>query len=96
MVLNIFCMRRVLEEPPKLLPMLWKSAIAAAVMGVVAYGAYYLLSQFLTSVILCCLGAIAAAVVVYVLMVIVMKVITYDDCMLLPKGEKIAKILKIH
>ena len=29
-------------------------------------------------------------------MVIVMKVITYDDCMLLPKGEKIAKILKIH
>ena len=96
MVLNIFSMRRVLEEPPKLLPMLWKSAIAAAVMGVVAYGAYYLLSQFLTSVVLCCLGAIAAAVVVYVLMVIVMKVITYDDCMLLPKGEKIAKILKIH
>lgn len=96
MVLNIFSMRRVLEEPPKLLPMLWKSAIAAAVMGVVAYGAYYLLSQVLISVVLCCLGAIAAAVVVYVLMVIVMKVITYDDCMLLPKGEKIAKILKIH
>lgn len=96
MVLNIFTMRRVLQEPPKLLPLLWKSAIAAAVMGVVAYGAYYALSMVLSSVAICCLGAIAAAVVVYAFMVVKLKIITYDDCMLLPKGEKIAKILKIQ
>ena len=41
-------------------------------------------------------GAIGVAVLVYALMVILLKVITYDDCMLLPKGEKIAKILRIH
>ncbi|MGM9523704.1 MAG: polysaccharide biosynthesis C-terminal domain-containing protein [Faecousia sp.] len=96
MILNIFTMRHVLEEPPKLLPRLWKSGIAAIVMGIVAYGSYRGLTMFLSSVVVCCLGAIVAAVIVYVLMVILLKVITYDDCMLLPKGEKIAKLLKIH
>lgn len=95
MVLNIFAMRRVLEEPPKLLPALWRSGLAALIMGGVAYGAYYLLGKLISSVALCCLGAIAAAVVVYLILVILFKAITYDDCLLLPKGEKIAKILKI-
>ncbi len=95
MVLNIFSMRRVLSEPPKLLPALWKTAIAALLMGVCTYGAYYLLSKVIASVAICCLGAIAVAVVVYLLMVLLLKAITYEDCQFLPKGEKIAKILKI-
>lgn len=96
MVLNVFTMHRVMSEPPKLLRAMWKSGIAAVVMGVAAYGTYFVLSKFIASVTLCCLGAIGVAVVIYALMVILLKVITYDDCMLLPKGEKIAKILKIH
>ena len=36
-----------------------------------------------------------AAVLVYVIFVIILRCITYEDCMLLPKGEKIAKILHI-
>ena len=40
-------------------------------------------------------GALIAAVVVYVIFVVVLRCITYEDCMLLPKGEKIAKILHI-
>ena len=95
MVLNLFAVRRVLEEPPKLIPALWKTAIAAAIMGAAAYGAYYGLSMMISSVAVCCLGAIAVAVVVYVALVIVFKAISYDDCMFLPKGEKIAKLLKI-
>ena len=96
MVLNVFTMHRVMSEPPKLLRAMWKSGIAAVVMGVAAYGTYFVLPKFIANVTLCCLGAIGVAVVVYALMVILLKVITYDDCMLLPKGEKIAKILKIH
>ena len=46
--------------------------------------------------ILCCFGALLVAVIVYALLVIVLKAITYDDCMLLPKGDKIAKILRIR
>ncbi len=96
MILNLVAMHRVLDEPPKLLPALWKTAIAAVVMGAAAYGVYFLLGKLIASVAVCCLGAIAAAVVVYLLLVIVLKAITYDDCMLLPKGDKIAKILRIH
>ena len=42
-----------------------------------------------------CLGALIAAVIVYAIFVVVLRCITYEDCMLLPKGEKIAKILHI-
>ena len=96
MVLNIFTMRRIMEQPPKLLPKIWKSGLAAIAMGVVAYFGYSLLSRIVASVAVACLGAIAAAAVVYLLLVILLKAITYEDCLLLPKGEKIAKILKIH
>lgn len=95
MVLNLFAVRRVLEEPPKLLPALWKTAIAAAIMGAGAYGAYYGLSLVISSVAICCVGAIAVAVVIYAALVVLLKAISYEDCMFLPKGEKIAKLLKI-
>lgn len=96
MVLNLFTMRRIMDNPPKIFKSVWKSAIAAIVMGVVAFGSYRLLSGFIGSIVLCCLGAIAAAAIIYLLLVILLKAITYYDCTLLPKGDKIAKILKIH
>lgn len=95
MVLNVIAMRFVLKEPPKLLPALWKTGISALIMGVAAYFTYSLLCGFIGSVAICCLGAIAVAVVIYLLLVIVIKAITYEDCLFLPKGEKIAKILRI-
>ena len=96
MVLNIISMRCVLEEPPKLLPALWRSALASVIMGVITFFVYALLWKYLASYTICCLGAIAIAVAIYVLLVIALKPITYEDCLLLPKGEKIAKILRIH
>ena len=38
---------------------------------------------------------IAVGVVVYAVCVIVFKAITREDCLLLPKGEKIAKLLHL-
>jgi len=96
MVLNVICMRRVLDEPPKLVPALWRSSLAAVIMGAVAFGVYRLLWNYLASYAVCCLGAIGIAAAIYLLLVIMFKAITYDDCLLLPKGEKIAKILRIH
>lgn len=95
MVLNVIAMRFVLSEPPRLLPALWKTGISALFMGAAAYGCYYVLSLYVASVMVCCLGAIAIAVVIYLLLVILTKAITYEDCQFLPKGEKIAKILRI-
>ena len=40
-------------------------------------------------------AAIAVGVMVYVLAAVKIKVITREDCLLLPKGEKIAKLLKL-
>ncbi len=96
MVLNIFSMRRVLDDPPKLLPAMWRSGLAALFMGVAAFGVYTLTIDVIGSVALCCLGSIAVAVVVYLLLVIAFKALTREDCLLLPKGEKIAKILRIR
>ena len=45
---------------------------------------------------LACLGGIVAAVIVYAVMVLALRIITYEDCLLLPKGEKIAKLLHIR
>ena len=95
MTLNLIAMRRVLKDPPKLLSCMWRSMVAALLMGVVTYFVYSFLMGLLNSFALCCVGAIGAAVVVYLLLVIVLKPVTYSDCLLLPEGEKIAKILKI-
>ncbi len=95
MVLNVVSMRFVLKNPPKLIPAMWRSMLASAFMGVAAYFAYQALTSVLSSVAICCLGAIGAAAIVYLLLVIVLKPLTYDDCLLLAMGVKIAKILRI-
>lgn len=95
MTLNLIAMKRVLNEPPKIMPCLWRSMVAAVIMGVVAYFSYEFLMGLLGSMTLCFLGAMCVAVASYLLLVIIVKPVTYSDCLLLPKGEKIAKILKI-
>ena len=82
--------------PEKLLPRLWKAGIAALVMGVAAYLANELLAKVISSAAVCCLGAIVVAVIIYALLVVVLKAITYEDCLLLPKGGKIAKVLRLQ
>ena len=42
-----------------------------------------------------CGAPIAVGVLVYAIAAVKIKVITREDCLLLPKGEKIAKLLKL-
>lgn len=93
--LNLVAMGRVMPEKVGLPRLLLKPIAATAAMAVVAYMGYDVLHSFLPNSI-SCLGAIAAAALVYVIFVLVLRIITYDDCMLLPKGDKIARILKIQ
>ena len=95
-VLNVLSMRRVLENPPAIIKNLIKPFCAAAIMGTCVYGALYLLRSFgFTSRLILCGLPIVVGVAVYVVAVVVLKVITREDCLLLPKGEKIAKILHL-
>jgi len=95
MLMNIFAMARKKTIDLRSLKGLLKPLLAGVLMGAVAYMANGFLSAYLGSS-LGCLAAICVAAVVYFVLVFALRVITYDDCMLLPAGEKIAKILRIH
>ena len=97
-VLNLIAIQRKVEQKPKLLKNLLRPAMPALVMGVVVFFCYKALVGVLgidgSRVILA--GApIAVGVVVYFVCVVLMKSITREDCLLLPKGEKIAKLLRL-
>ena len=97
-VLNLVAIRLKVEQKPKLLKNLLRPALPALVMGVAVFFCYRALVSVLgidgSRVILA--GApIMVGVVVYFACVVLMKSITREDCLLLPKGEKIAKLLKL-
>ena len=97
-VLNLVAIQRKVAQKPKLLKNLLRPAMPALVMGVVVFFCYKALVSVIgidgSRVILA--GApIAVGVVAYFVCVVLMKSITREDCLLLPKGEKIAKLLKL-
>lgn len=80
-----------------------KPLIAAALCGGAAYGSYMVLCNVLTfgdmdsrlnGQSLSCIISIGVAVVVYAISVLLMKTLVKDDILMLPKGEKLAKILE--
>ena len=97
-VMNLIAIRKLVPQKPALLRNLLRSVLPAALMGVAVYGVYWLLTFLLGaegSRILLCGVPIMVGVAVYCLAVVKCKAITAEDCMLLPKGEKIAKLLKL-
>ncbi len=95
-VLNVFSMRRVMKDPPSIVKNLVKPFAAAAIMGIFVRGALYLLQMLgITSRLILCGLPVAVGVVVYVIAAVLFKAITREDCLLLPKGAKIAKLLHL-
>ena len=94
--LNIFSISTLIENPPAIVRNLVRPFLAAAVMGVFAWGSWKLLTILgITSRLILCALPVMVGVVVYVVGVVVFKCITREDCLLLPKGEKIAKLLHL-
>ena len=95
-VLNLISMRRCIQDPPAIIRNLVRPFLAAAIMGVCAWGSWWALTQIgITSRLILCGLPVMVGVVVYLVAAVVLKVITRADCMLLPKGEKIAKLLHL-
>ena len=95
-VLNLFAIGRCIPQKPAVLRNLMRPVIPVALMGVIAWGAWKALAMLhITSRILLCAIPIGAAGVAYLVCAVLFKAITKDDCLLLPKGEKIAKLLKL-
>ena len=97
-ILNLISMRRVFVHPPAVIRNLLRSIFAAIIMGAAVYGSWYGLKMLLgadLSRIIACGVPLMVGVVVYVLAAVKLKAITREDCMLLPKGERIAHILHL-
>ena len=96
-ILNLAVIARKVPQKPRLLRNLMKPFFPAAFMGIAVYGVSVLLQNVLniTSNLILCALPIATGVLVYVVLIPVFRVITREDCLLLPKGEKIAKLLKL-
>ena len=72
-------------------------AAFAAVMAAAAWASYGLLTGPLhLSSRLSTVGAIGVGGIVYLILVLSLRAISKDDLALMPKGDKIAKILKIQ
>ncbi len=95
-VLNIFSIRSLLKEPPAILRNLLRPFLAALVMGIFVFGSFFGLKDLgFDSRLILCGAPIVVGVLVYVIAAVKFKVVTHEDCLLLPKGEKIAKLLKL-
>ena len=96
-ILNLLSIRRVVPQKPKLLMNILRSLPPALIMGASVFLIYTLLNNLLhvTSRVILCGAPVAVGVVVYLVCAVLFKSITAADCKLLPKGEKLAKLLKL-
>ena len=95
-ILNVFSIRSLVEDPPRILKNLIRPFLASALMGAAVWLSWWSMCTLGISSSLLLTGVpVALGVVVYLLSAVVFKVITREDCLLLPKGEKIAKLLKL-
>ena len=98
--LNLFAMNRCIAEPPHMVRNMLKPLASAGLMSAAVFVVYRLLGNVFTlestlGKLILCAAPILVGVVVYVAAVVILKAITREDCMLLPKGDKIAKLLKL-
>ena len=103
-LMNCFFISRTQRFKPRYGSVFLRPLVSAAVMGAAAWAVYRLAEKILHAgaggsrmLLIAEMGAaIVAAVVVYLVMVIVTRAVTSEDMKLIPKGEKLAKLLRIR
>ena len=92
--LELTLIKRVIPAAPSYGRVFVKPLFASLVMGVAVWAIHGLLEPLLGNS-LTTLGAIAVGVLVYAVLVVVLRAISREDLSLMPKGDKIAKILRL-
>ena len=104
MILDLIIISRVIPGRPSYVSVFAKPAAASALMGLGAWGVDGLASKVLGDAqgelsrsgnLRAPAAAIGVAVIIYGVLVIVLRAISKDDLKLMPKGEKIAKLLHL-
>ena len=95
LVLDLIIISRVLRGRPGYLGIFLKPFLAAAAMGAGSWGVYGLTFKLLSSNTVAVAASIGVAVVIYAVLIVALKAIDRNDLALMPKGEKIAKLLRL-
>lgn len=104
---NLISMARHMARPINLWRVFGRAGISAGLMGLAAWAVYSLLNGMMAgsgallagrqmNVLLPFFAAVAVGVIVYAVMIVAIRAITLEDMKLFPKGEKLAKILRIR
>ena len=102
--INYFFLCRHMEQRPRLRLVLLRPLLCSALMGAAAWGVYGLAARLLASggelgrltMLIAMVFAIGVAAVLYLVLIILMRAITLEDMQLIPKGEKLARLLHIR
>jgi len=102
-LLNLVFLHFTMSERIRFTKIIPRQLIASLVMGAAAWGVYGLLDKLvlhggqagrmMTAV--CLVVAIGVAAVVYLVLVVMLRALTLEDVLSLPKGAKIAKLLRM-
>ena len=104
---NLIFMARNMARPMNIPRIIGRSGLSAVIMGGSAWGTWTLLHRVMgnigrtiagrpVNVLIPFLFAVGVGVIVYAVMIVITRALTREDVELLPKGEKIAKLLHIH
>lgn len=98
-VMNFFFLCKCMERRPSIRRMLLRPVISTAIMGLSAWAVYGIASRILgegwLNMAVAMLAGVGVAVVVYAVLIICTRAVTMEDMKLIPKGEKIARLLHI-
>ncbi len=94
-VLNLIIVAHTMQDSPHYFEIFTKPLLASVAMAVCAKLVYNFMSLRFTTLISVA-AAIVIAAVFYLALVFLLKIITREDLLLLPKGEKIAKIFHVQ
>lgn len=95
-LMNLAFMKRHMDRPVRLSRILFRPALSCVAMGTAAWAVWSLTSRFIGSTLICFGLSIGAGVAVYAVLIIALRGITLEDMKLIPKGEKLARLLHIR
>lgn len=102
LLLDLVVISRVIPNRPRYAPIFLKPLTASALMGGAAWAVYGLLARLLggdelgrTGNALAVLAAIGVAMVIYLVLIVALRAISRDDLALMPKGDKLARLLRL-
>ena len=95
-ILNLFSLRTLIDEPPAVARNLLRPFLSAALMGLGVTVCYKgLMALGVDSRLVLCALPVVVGVAIYAVAAVRLRAITRSDCLLLPKGQRIADFLKL-